>query len=68
MCPPKSHPKQPTPLQIRVGDDVVDGLLDAPETPSLVYVFAHGAGAGMRHTFMNQLTERLVGLGAAVLR
>ena len=29
----------------------VSGLLDAPTAPSACYVFAHGAGAGMEHTF-----------------
>jgi predicted alpha/beta-hydrolase family hydrolase len=32
------------------------------------YVFAHGAGAGMRHTFMEQMTNRLAARGVATLR
>ena len=39
-----------------------------PENPRLLYVFAHGAGAGMRHTFMNQMSESLLALGVATLR
>lgn len=43
-------------------------LLDGPSDPSFVYVFGHGAGAGMRHRFMDDMSARLVALGAAVLR
>lgn len=33
-----------------------------------VYVFAHGAGAGMNHPFMTRLSKELAELGVAVLR
>jgi uncharacterized protein len=33
-----------------------------------VFVFAHGAGAGMRHAFMNAVAERLASLGVTTLR
>jgi predicted alpha/beta-hydrolase family hydrolase len=55
---------------LKVGDRAgsVDGLLLTPEKPRLLYVFAHGAGAGMRHSFMNQMSEKLLSLGVATLR
>lgn len=46
----------------------VEYLLDAAASPKFVYVFGHGAGAGMRHHFMETMSQRLVVLGAAVLR
>ena len=57
-------------FSLKVGDRAgsVDALLMAPEQPRLWYVFAHGAGAGMRHSFMNQLSERLHSIGVATLR
>lgn len=57
-------------IQLQVGERVgeVEGLLQAPAGPALLYVFAHGAGAGMRHPFMAQLATQLQELGAATLR
>ena len=57
-------------IQLQVGERVgeVEGLLQAPASPALLYVFAHGAGAGMRHPFMAQLATRLQESGAATLR
>ena len=46
----------------------VSALLDEPMTMTHGYIFAHGAGAGMNHLFMEQLTRRLVDHGIAVLR
>ena len=46
----------------------VSGLLDEPKTMAHGYVFAHGAGAGMSHVFMEQLAVRLMCRGIAVLR
>jgi uncharacterized protein len=39
-----------------------------PETTKAVYVFAHGAGAGMNHTFMKSLSEELATFGIATFR
>lgn len=39
-----------------------------PEMPKAVYVFAHGAGAGMQHPFMKSLSEELATRGIASLR
>jgi predicted alpha/beta-hydrolase family hydrolase len=50
----------------RVGD--VSGLLAVPSSPEAVLTFAHGAGAGMGHPFMEAAAERLVARGIATLR
>jgi predicted alpha/beta-hydrolase family hydrolase len=39
-----------------------------PEPVRAIYVFAHGAGAGMRHAFMAGLAEALAQEGVATLR
>ncbi|HEX6559871.1 MAG TPA: alpha/beta family hydrolase, partial [Longimicrobiales bacterium] len=39
-----------------------------PADARALYVFAHGAGAGMTHHFMQQLSEQLAGCGVATLR
>ena len=46
----------------------VSGLLDLPPAASALYVLAHGAGAGMRHTSMSALAQGLAALGIAALR
>jgi len=38
------------------------------EAPGPLYIFAHGAGAGMRHPFMTEVAERLQRRGVASLR
>ena len=43
-------------------------LIDAPDDPRALYIFAHGAGAGMRHPFMKAIAEGLAARGIAVLR
>jgi predicted alpha/beta-hydrolase family hydrolase len=35
----------------------VSALLDVPDNADLLYVLAHGAGAGMRHPFMQTIAE-----------
>lgn len=44
------------------------GLLQMPVNAKACYVFAHGAGAGMNHTFMEAIAEGLVKRGIASLR
>jgi len=44
------------------------GLLDVPADPQACYVFAHGAGAGMHHTFMAAIASGLAERGIATLR
>jgi uncharacterized protein len=57
------------PVSINVGDGRrVSGLLIAPKTPLACYVFAHGAGAGMRHPFMTAVATGLAERGIATLR
>ena len=46
----------------------VSGLLTTPEKPRACYVFAHGAGAGMAHPFMEQVAQGLAERGIATLR
>ncbi len=46
----------------------VSGLWLRPTTAHAAFVFAHGAGAGMRHEFMEDLSQRLALRGVATLR
>jgi predicted alpha/beta-hydrolase family hydrolase len=46
----------------------VDGLLEIPERATRLLVLAHGAGAGMRHAFMEATASALGELGIATLR
>ena len=43
-------------------------IVDAPKDARAVYVLAHGAGAGMRHAFMQAIAEGLAQRRVAVLR
>ena len=43
-------------------------ILQRPDDAWALYVLAHGAGAGMRHPFMQRLADELSGLGIATLR
>src|SRR5205809_6701813 len=51
---------------VRVGD--VSGLLLQPDGARLLYVLAHGAGAGMRHPFLEVVAQRLAERSVATLR
>jgi predicted alpha/beta-hydrolase family hydrolase len=57
-------------LDITVGDGVgqVSGLLTRPDGARVLYVLAHGAGAGMRHRFMEAIASALAARGVASLR
>jgi predicted alpha/beta-hydrolase family hydrolase len=46
----------------------VSGLLLQPEDARWLMLLAHGAGAGMRHPFMERLAGELAGVGIATLR
>lgn len=50
----------------RIGE--VSGLLERPRGAKALYVLAHGAGAGMRHKFMEALVPRLADRDVATLR
>lgn len=52
--------------ELRIGD--VSGLLLRPDHARLLYVLAHGAGAGMRHPFLEAIAQRLAKQGIATLR
>ncbi|HWV52605.1 alpha/beta family hydrolase [Pseudorhodoplanes sp.] len=53
--------KEPVPLTIEIpGGGAVSALLDKPARPLACYVFAHGAGAGMTHRFMQAVATGLV--------
>jgi predicted alpha/beta-hydrolase family hydrolase len=46
----------------------VSGLLMRPSDAQVCLVLAHGAGAGMRHRFMDAVSKKLAELGVATLR
>jgi predicted alpha/beta-hydrolase family hydrolase len=46
----------------------VSGLLLRPDGARLLYVLAHGAGAGMRHPFLESISQRLAERSIATLR
>ena len=57
-------------LTVRVSESAgdVEALLLRPDDANWLLVFAHGAGAGMRHPFMEQLAGQLAGCSVATLR
>jgi len=56
-------------LRFRVeGGGEVSALLLRPTTARRLLVLAHGAGAGMRHPFMEKLAGELAGVGVTTLR
>jgi predicted alpha/beta-hydrolase family hydrolase len=56
------------PVLIPVGDGSVSGLLLRPVEARALYLFAHGAGAGMTHKAMASNAEGLANRGIATLR
>jgi predicted alpha/beta-hydrolase family hydrolase len=46
----------------------VSGILNKPDRAKCLYVFGHGAGAGMRHAFMESAADRLASRGVATFR
>jgi len=58
-----------TPLQIQVDENnQVSAEIYLPEETKAVFVFAHGAGAGMHHSFMKDLSTALAFYQIATLR
>ena len=54
---------------IEVNDtESVSAEVYLPPLPKAIYVFAHGAGAGMNHAFMKELSEALADHQIATLR
>jgi predicted alpha/beta-hydrolase family hydrolase len=60
----------PEEIQIEIGPELghVAALLVHPPDAWLLYVLAHGAGAGMRHRFLESISEALAARGVAILR
>lgn len=50
------------------GAGEVSTLLLRPAGCAALFVLAHGAGAGMRHSFMEAIAQRLAGCGIGTLR
>jgi hypothetical protein len=46
----------------------VSGILTLPANPKLLLLFAHGAGAGMKHSFMEKVSGYLADEGIGTLR
>jgi predicted alpha/beta-hydrolase family hydrolase len=60
---------EPVERRIRVpGGGEVSALRLGPARPKALYVLAHGAGAGMRHAFLEAIARRLAARGIATLR
>lgn len=55
-------------ISIPVGDGQVSGLLLRPPNAKALYLFAHGAGAGMNHRAMESNAQGLAQRGIATLR
>lgn len=57
-------------LSIRVDEKIGDvtAIFERPRGAKALLVLAHGAGAGMRHRFMEDLVPRLAGRAVATLR
>jgi len=55
-------------LRIPVGDESLSALLIRPEGAKALYLFAHGAGAGMTHQAMESNGQGLAKRGIATLR
>jgi predicted alpha/beta-hydrolase family hydrolase len=58
----------PRQLKIEAGSAVFSGLLIVPAQARACFVFAHGAGAGMTHAFMEEAATGLAARGIATLR
>lgn len=56
------------PLAIATPAGLISGLLDRPNDARFLLVLGHGAGAGMRHAFLERLVPVLGRHGTAVLR
>jgi uncharacterized protein len=55
-------------IGVGTGSGSVSALLDRPGDAWLLYVLAHGAGAGMRHRFLESMAAALTARGVATLR
>ena len=55
-------------LKVQVGEEQVSGLFLRPANAKALYLFAHGAGAGMTHPAMESNAQGLAERGIATLR
>jgi predicted alpha/beta-hydrolase family hydrolase len=58
----------PETVSIKLNDSSVSGLLQIADDVTHLYVVAHGAGAGMRHPFLDSMARLLAASGIATLR
>lgn len=58
----------PTATPVKLGGPPVSALLMKPRKARACFVLAHGAGAGMTHPFMDEVSADLYRLGIATLR
>jgi len=60
----------PVELELDLGSDLgsVSALLERPPDAWLLYALAHGAGAGMRHAFLESISAALAARGVATMR
>jgi predicted alpha/beta-hydrolase family hydrolase len=56
------------PVRVPVPGGEVSGLLRVPEHADILFLLGHGAGTGMRHTFLDAVAEALADRGVATLR
>ena len=60
---------QPDQIKLELDEGLrVSGLFMKPNNAKAMFVFAHGAGAGMTHTFMEDVAQGLAVRGTATLR
>lgn len=59
---------EPKPVRIEVGTQAVSGLMLRPPAAKALFLFAHGAGAGMHHQAMASNAEGLAARRIATLR
>lgn len=57
-------------LHFKVSENIgeVSAIFSSPKNPKAIFVFAHGAGAGMNHKFMEEVSSNLVSFDIAVFR
>jgi len=63
------HGAEPgAPVRIPVPGGEVSGLLRVPDGAGVLFVFGHGAGTGMRHPFLDAVSDALAERRVATLR
>jgi predicted alpha/beta-hydrolase family hydrolase len=63
-----SAPSQELSFEASRSSGSVSALLDLPDDAEALFLLAHGAGAGMRHPFLEEIAERLSRRRIATLR